>query len=107
MTRTYASIRALGADHGFQRTTVDHVTRRFYDPRPTPRRFLVADETGLGKSLVARGVIARTIEHLQDRADVDRIDVVYVCSNADIAEQNLKRLDVIKAGTHGTSSRTR
>src|SRR6266542_6125428 len=58
------------------------------------RRFLVADETGLGKSLVARGVIARTIEHLRDDDSVDRIDVVYVCSNADIAQQNISRLDV-------------
>ena len=51
---------------GFQRDTVEHVTQRFYGERPT-RKFLVADETGLGKSLVARGVIARTIEHLQHR----------------------------------------
>src|SRR5690606_10190621 len=52
--------------------------------------FLVADEVGLGKTLVARGVIARTIEHLQDA--VDRIDIVYVCSNAQIARQNVRRL---------------
>jgi Helicase conserved C-terminal domain len=78
---------------GFQRATVEHVTRRLYGPNPT-RRFLVADETGLGKSLVARGVIARTIEQLQDDDSVDRIDIVYVCSNADIAQQNISRLDV-------------
>ena len=46
----------------FQRATVEHVTERLYrSPQPS-RRFLVADETGLGKSLVARGVIARAIE---------------------------------------------
>ena len=78
---------------GFQRDTVEHVTQRFYGARPT-RRFLVADETGLGKSLVARGVIARTIEHLQHDDSVDRIDVVYVCSNAGLAQQNISRLDV-------------
>lgn len=78
----------------FQRDTVEHVMNRLYrDPRPS-RRFLVADETGLGKSVVARGVIARTIEELQDDDSVGRIDVVYVCSNSDIAEQNLKRLNV-------------
>ncbi len=37
---------------------------------------------------------SRAIEALQDNDDVQRIDVVYVCSNADIAEQNLKRLNV-------------
>lgn len=77
----------------FQRDTVEHVTQRFYGPNPTSR-FLVADETGLGKSLVARGVIARTIEQLQDNDNIERVDVVYVCSNADIASQNIRRLDV-------------
>lgn len=78
----------------FQRRTVDYVFRRFYlDPEPA-RRFLVADEVGLGKTLVARGVIAKAIEHLQANTDVERIDVVYICSNADIARQNVNRLNV-------------
>lgn len=76
----------------FQRDTVDHVHDRLY--RRGGRRFLVADETGLGKSLVARGVIARAVEALDADDAVERIDVVYVCSNADIARQNLSRLDV-------------
>ena len=56
-------------------------------------RYLVADETGLGKSLIAWGVIASAIEHMQDDKDIKRIDVIYVCSNADVARQNVKRLD--------------
>ena len=43
---------------------------------------------------MARGVIARTIEQLEHDDTVDRIDVIYVCSNAEIAQQNLGRLDV-------------
>lgn len=78
----------------FQRATVEHVTDRLYRSDQPSRRFLVADETGLGKSLVARGVIARAVELLQDDDSVPRIDVVYVCSNSDIADQNLKRLNV-------------
>ncbi len=77
----------------FQRDTVEHVVSRMYGEDPA-RRFLVADETGLGKSLVARGVIARTIERLQDDPTVDRIDIVYVCSNIDLARQNIGRMDV-------------
>ena len=74
----------------FQRATVDYVFRRMYLDEDATRRFLVADEVGLGKTLVARGLIARTIDHLWK--DVYRIDVVYVCSNLDIATQNIDRL---------------
>src|SRR5690242_2973579 len=81
---------ALEGLKDFQRATVDYVFSRFYGPNPT-RRFLVADEVGLGKTLVARGVIARTIEHLRGK---DRIDIVYICSNADIARQNIQRLRI-------------
>jgi hypothetical protein len=75
----------------FQRKTVDYVFGRLFGPKPT-KRFLVADEVGLGKTLVARGVIAKTIDHLWDT--VDRIDVIYICSNADIARQNVRRLGI-------------
>ena len=76
----------------FQRRTAAYVFRRFYLDDSTTDHFLVADEAGLGKTFVARGVIALAIEHLRDR--VDRIDVVYVCSNQAIAQKNLNRLRV-------------
>ena len=85
---------ALAPLKDFQLATAEHVFARLYtDPDPV-RRFLIADEVGLGKTLVARGVIAKTIEHLQDV--VERVDIVYVCSNALIARQNLQRLRVGK-----------
>ena len=80
----------LKALKDFQRRTVDHVFQRMYLDSDLTRRFLVADEVGLGKTLVARGLIAKVVDHLWDR--VDRIDVVYICSNADIARQNIARL---------------
>jgi hypothetical protein len=76
----------------FQRRSVDFVFNRMYGVDPT-RRFLLADEVGLGKTLVARGLIAKAIEHLRKQSE-DRIDVVYICSNADIARQNISRLNV-------------
>ncbi|MDZ7790323.1 MAG: hypothetical protein U5L08_07520 [Xanthomonadales bacterium] len=82
----------LAALKPFQRDTVEHVFRRMYTDPDCTRRFLVADEVGLGKTMVARGVIARAIEHLQDK--IERIDIVYICSNADIARQNLQRLNL-------------
>lgn len=78
----------------FQKRTVNHVFRRFYSGSAPTDRFLVADETGLGKSLVAAGVVARVIEHLESEPDVDRIDIVYMCSNKDLARQNIARVNV-------------
>ena len=84
---------ALVSLKAFQRLTVDYVFDRFYDPENPAFQFLVADEVGLGKTLVARGVIAKAIEHLWDKTD--RIDILYICSNQAIAAQNLDRLNVI------------
>ena len=87
----------------FQRRTATAVFRRLYEQKRSSHRFLVADEVGLGKTLIARSVIARALHHLWDK--VDRIDVVYICSNADIARQNIKRLNVL--GDEGKTLPTR
>ena len=73
----------------FQRRTVEHVFRRMVLYDPPARRFLVADEVGLGKTLVARGVIARLAEHFGPGRPVK---VVYICSSSDIARQNVRSL---------------
>lgn len=90
----FNSMSALAVLKAFQRATVDHVFRRLHSDPDATRQFLVADEVGLGKTMVARGVIARTIEALWDR--VPRIDIIYVCSNGAIAAQNLARLNVME-----------
>lgn len=87
----------------FQRQTVEYVFHRLFVASPSTRRFLVADEVGLGKTLVAKGVIAKAIQHLQPTTR--RIDIIYVCSNADIASQNIGRLNV--TGQHTFERATR
>ena len=87
----FLSAPALAGLKDFQRNTVEYVFKQLYGNEPTSR-FLIADEVGLGKTLVARGIIAKTLEHLQD--EVDRVDVIYICSNAAIATQNVNRLNV-------------
>ena len=76
----------------FQRRTVNHAFHRMFEAQDGTGRFLVADEVGLGKTLVARGIIARAIDHLWN--EVDRIDIVYICSNGSIARANLPKLQV-------------
>ncbi|ROZ44749.1 helicase [Rhodococcus sp. WS3] len=93
MNQEFRAETILSGLRDFQRDTVDHVFEQFYKPDPS-RHFLVADETGLGKSMVARGIIARTIEHLQQGPPGTEINIVYICSNIDLARQNLERLNV-------------
>lgn len=88
---------------GFQRRTVEYAFRRLYQDADSTHRFLVADEVGLGKTMVARGVIAKAVEHLW--GSVARIDVVYVCSNADIARQNISRLQTDKDHSFARATR--
>lgn len=78
----------------FQRSTVDYAFDRLWVAEDQVKKFLVADEVGLGKTMVAKGVIAKTIEHLWDTDK--RIDVVYICSNSQIARQNLGRLNIVE-----------
>lgn len=76
----------------FQQDTAKYVfARMFGDGDDATSRFLVADEVGLGKTLVARGVIAQVIDHLKATGD-KRIDIVYLASNGAIAAQNVRKL---------------
>jgi hypothetical protein len=51
-------------------------------------RFLVADEVGLGKTVVAREIIRKTLAHLGQAP----ADIIYICSSRAIAVQNLDKL---------------
>ena len=87
---------------GFQRDTVEYAFERLYLAPDSTRRFLVADEVGLGKTLVARGVIAKALDHLwEGPGKVERIDIVYICSNGQIARQNARRLQIGRASLSG------
>jgi hypothetical protein len=87
----------------FQRRSVDYVFERLYGKSDPVRRFLVADEVGLGKTMVARGLIARAIDHLWD--GIDRIDIVYICSNGAIARQNINKLNILEDDGFALASR--
>lgn len=80
----------------FQRKTAAAAFARLYRDGDAVDRFLIADEVGLGKTLIARAVIAQAVAHMWN--SVERIDVVYVCSNAEIARQNIRRLDLDEDG---------
>ncbi|MYC81879.1 MAG: hypothetical protein F4X19_07300 [Acidobacteria bacterium] len=92
MTEQRIDVEAVLADlKDFQRRTARWAFGKMFDDRNPAIRFLVADEVGLGKTHVAKGVIAQVIDHLRRTGDA-RHDIVYVCSNRAIARQNIRKL---------------
>lgn len=87
----------------FQRATVDHAFRRLWTDEDPVSRFLVADEVGLGKTLIAKGVAARAIAHLRETPE-RTVTIVYICSNSQIAGQNLERLRELTGGQAQTNA---
>lgn len=73
----------------FQRETVNTILESFRkrSRRARARRFLVADEVGLGKTVVAQHVIRELLKN-RERPLV----VFYMCSNLTIARQNRRKL---------------
>lgn len=70
----------------FQKSTVKVVLAAF-DKRRRVRRFLVADEVGLGKTVVAQHIILKMFSGLGRP-----LVVFYMCSNLAIARQNRRKL---------------
>ena len=82
--------RVINGLKDFQVATVNRIDYLF---RHGKNRVLVSDEVGLGKTLVARGVIARFAQLRKEEGD-NLVKVVYVCSNAAIADQNINKLAI-------------
>ena len=92
MTGQHIDVNAvLGDLKDFQRRTARWTFERMFADEDPAIRFLVADEVGLGKTHVAKGVIAQVIDYLRRTGD-KRHDIVYICSNAAIARQNIRKL---------------
>ena len=82
--------RVMSGLKDFQRATVDRICQLYESGQ---RRVLVSDEVGLGKTLIARGTVARVAKLRQQEGD-DLFKVVYICSNGAIADQNLQKLRI-------------
>lgn len=67
----------------FQKITVDYAFQRLEQNK----RFLVADEVGLGKTMVAKGIIAKFIDKYKKN-----LEILYITTNSAIAAQNIETL---------------
>lgn len=76
----------------FQETTANRIVELF---KSGHKRVLLADEVGLGKTIVARTVVEKTGRWRKEINDPEYV-VVYICSNAGIAEQNCSKLGIAK-----------
>ena len=79
----------------FQKVTVDFA----YERLQQNGRFLVADEVGLGKTMIAKGIIAKTYDELKNKK---KIEIVYITTNQSIASQNIETLKISNAKTETT-----
>ena len=74
----------------FQKATADRIVEVF---RSGQARVLLADEVGLGKTIVAREVV-RQVEQWHKEEGDPHFKVVYICSNINIASQNAGKLGI-------------
>jgi hypothetical protein len=82
----------------FQKSTV-HAVLAAFDKRRRNRRFLVADEVGLGKTVIAQHVIHRMMS-----GRTKPLVVFYMCSNLAIARQNRRKLlEVVPSEERGAA----
>ncbi len=96
MTEEYDPVkyvqRALDSLKDFQQATVDVVYENLF--HKGQQRMLVADEVGLGKTIVAKGVIARCIRDRLANGKPLPLKVTYICSNQVIAHENVGKIDI-------------
>ncbi len=75
----------------FQLKTVDYVFKQLYVKGRS--KMLIADEVGLGKTIVAKGIIAKAFGQFIPTTNKSVFNVIYICSNQALARQNLKKLN--------------
>ena len=95
--------RTLDGLKDFQQATVERIDSLY---RNGQNRVLIADEVGLGKTLIARGAIAKMARMRKEQKD-DLFKVIYICSNQIIAKQNISKLDIVGSGQASNISDTR
>lgn len=100
---------ALSGLKDFQSKTVDYVFEKFY--KVGRKKMLIADEVGLGKTIVAKGIIAKAFgEYLKNVGQTKKnptFDVVYICSNLALAAQNISKLNFLQESKYLDQTITR
>lgn len=90
---------ALSGLKDFQSKTVDYVFDLMCNKGQN--KVLVADEVGLGKTIIAKGLLAKSFDKFLNTTDSKskQFRVVYICSNLALANQNLNKLNFLGEDT--------
>ena len=78
----------------FQKATVEYTIKQFFANGRD--KMLIADEVGLGKTIVSRGIIAKMYEKHHGTISEEPFNVIYICSNQAIAKQNIEKLNFLQ-----------
>ena len=78
----------------FQKATVNYVLDQFFEQGRD--KMLIADEVGLGKTIVSRGIVAKMYEEHHKAKAEEPFNVIYICSNQAIAKQNIDKLNFLQ-----------
>ena len=92
--QTISIVRAMAGLKDFQRETVEYVFKQMFENNRN--NMLVADEVGLGKTIVAKGLIAKAFEEHMETGSNKEFHAIYICSNQALAAQNLKKLNIFE-----------
>ena len=76
----------------FQEATAERIFEIFRDEGQN--HILLADEVGLGKTIIASDVISKVAEWHRIEKNDDFFKVIYICSNINIASQNCRKLGI-------------
>lgn len=75
----------------FQQATADRIVEVF---RSGQNRILLADEVGLGKTIIASDVVRQVAAWHKNEMHDEHFKVIYICSNINIANQNARKLGI-------------
>lgn len=75
----------------FQKATANRILEVF---RGGQNRILLADEVGLGKTIIARDVIRQVSNWNKLEMNDNHFKVIYICANINIANQNARKLGI-------------
>lgn len=80
----------------YQKKTIQRIVNNYMKNDNSCNRMLVADEVGLGKTIVAKGVVRCLLynKYLESKGTLNEYNVMYLCSNLNIAEQNQRKLGI-------------